>query len=78
MLQSRFKHGRVFPEPVQFAIMYVTTGLNGTNLFLCAPPIIDSVRLATGPWKNTDIALLAKRGEDSLEMGRESDVIEGI
>lgn len=58
--------------------MYVIIGLNGINLFLCVFFIIDSVRLVIGFWKNIDIVLLVKRGEDSLEMGRELDVIEGI
>lgn len=43
--------------------MPVITGLNSTNLFSCIPPVIDNVSLATGPWRNTNIALWQREGK---------------
>lgn len=41
MFKFWFKHSKKFPEPEQFVIMPVITGLNSTNLFSCIPPVID-------------------------------------
>lgn len=65
----------MFLEPVQFAIVPVTIGQNGTNLFLRALSVTDNVRLASGPWRKMNIALWQK-GEKNWEMGRELDIIE--
>lgn len=49
---------RMFQELRNFPSYYITTGLNGTNLSLCASTIIDNVRLAIGFWRTTNIASL--------------------
>lgn len=49
---------RMFPEVHNFPLYFITTGLNGTNLFLCASAVIDNVRLTPGFWRTTNIASL--------------------
>lgn len=57
----------MFPDPCNFTLRYVITGLNGTKVCLFAPLVIDNVKLATGFWRNINIALQRKEGKRFLE-----------